>query len=286
MKCDDWQLLVEEYFDGELDPDMALKVRNHLDDCSSCSSLLRSLSVERAVYAGYQSDVEVAPKMWATVSRRIEASSSSAPPTNGFVSWLRNAVALPAFSARVTVALVLVAVVLTVVIMRYMSSPRGVDPQSAVSGVSQQPSGASQSSPATRDEVAVTSAQPSPPAASPAKEVGLKRDGSSTSGRYSKSSSANRETVSKTKDPSRLVREAEQKYLAAIAMLSRNVDRKRSRLDPATIAELDQALSSIDRTIAATRNAVRRHPDDPLAAQYMLTAYAKKVDVLRGLADY
>ena len=49
------------------------------------------------------------------------------------------------------VALVLVAVVLTVVIMRYMSSPRGVDPQSAVSGVSQQPSSASQSSPATRD---------------------------------------------------------------------------------------------------------------------------------------
>ena len=286
MNCADWQLLVEEYFDGELDPHMALKVRNHLDDCSSCSGLLRSLSVERSVYAGYQSDVEVAPEMWAAVSRRIEASSSSAPPINRFVSWLRNAVALPAFSAPVTVALVLVAVVLTVVIMRYMSSPRGVDSQSAVSEVSQRASSASQSSPATRDEVAVTSAQPSPPAASPVKEIGPKTHGSTTqSGRY-KSPSANRETIAKTKDPSRLVREAEQKYLAAIAMLSRNVDRKRSRLDPATIAELDQALSSIDRTIAATRNAVRRHPDDPLAAQYMLTAYAKKVDVLRGLADY
>lgn len=284
MKCDDWQLLVEEYFDGELEPDMVLKVRSHLDDCSSCSGLLRSLNVERSVYAGYQSEFEVAPEMWSAVSQRLEAASSTAPPINRFVSWLRNAVARPAFSAPVTAALVLVAVVLTVVIMRYMSSPSRVDPQRAVAENSQQASGTSQSSQTTADEVAVTSAQPSPAGASPAKESEPKRDGSKTAGHYSKSST--RETVDKTKDPSRLVREAEQKYLAAIAMLSRNVHRKRSRLDPATIAELEQALSSIDRTIAATRNAVRRHPDDPLAAQYMLTAYAKKVDVLRGLADY
>ena len=91
--------------------------------------------------------------------------------------------------------------------------------------------------------------------------------------------------VPKTKDPRRLVLEAEQKYLAAIAMLSRSVDRKRSRLNPATKAKLEQALSSIDRTIAATRKLVRRHPDDPVAAQYMLTAYAKKVDMLRELVD-
>jgi hypothetical protein len=69
-------------------------------------------------------------------------------------------------------------------------------------------------------------------------------------------------------------------------MLSRSVDRKRSRLNPATKAELEQALSSIDRTIAATRKLVHRHPDDPVAAQYMLTAYAKKVDMLRELVDY
>ena len=69
-------------------------------------------------------------------------------------------------------------------------------------------------------------------------------------------------------------------------MLSRSVDRKRSRLNPATEAELGQALSSIDRTIAATRKLVRQNPDDPVAAQYMLTAYAKKVAMLRELVDY
>ena len=42
----------------------------------------------------------------------------------------------------------------------------------------------------------------------------------------------------------------------------------------------------LDRTIADTRKAVRQHPDDPVAVQYMLTAYAKKVDVLREMVDY
>ena len=267
MKCNDWQILVEEYFDGELDTDMALKVRSHLDRCSTCSSVLKSLSVERTVYAGYKSDNEVRPEMWAAVSQRINAPSHSlpVPAIQRFGSWLRNAVALPAVSAPVTVGLVVVAVVLTVIVMRYMSSPSGIDPVAS----------------------APVEARLTLPPVEPIVENNAgKHDESTSDRRTSRSLSANRQSIAKPKDPSRLVREAEQKYLAAIAMLSRNVDRKRSRLDPATVAELDQALSSIDRTIAATRNAVRRHPDDPLAAQYMLTAYAKKVDVLRGLADY
>ena len=266
MNCDDWQLLVEEYFDGELDTDTASKVRSHLDDCSSCSGVLRSLTVERSIYGGYQSDIEVRPEMWAGITQRIDAlsASSSAPVIQRFSSWLRNLVALPPVSAPATVALVLVAVVLTVVIMRYMSSPQAVDP------------------------VAITPVEAGPtlPSVEPTVIKNAGKHGDSTDRRSSTSLTANRQNIAKLKDPSRLVREAEQKYLAAIAMLSRNVDRKRPRLDPATIAELEQALSSIDRTIAATRNAVRRHPDDPLAAQYMLTAYAKKVDVLRGFADY
>jgi hypothetical protein len=80
------------------------------------------------------------------------------------------------------------------------------------------------------------------------------------------------------------VNEAEQKYLAAIAMLSRNASRKRPQMDPLTLAKLDRAIASIDRTIAGTRKAVREHPDDPVAVQYMLTAYARKVDVLREMA--
>ena len=275
MNCEDWQLLVEEYFDGELDTHTALKVSHHLDDCPSCSTVLESLSTEQSVYANYGSDVEVSPELWAGVRRRIEAER---PPIQRSGSWLRKVLALPPVSAPVTVGLVVLAVALTVVMMRYLSSsPPRVVSESAVT------QGTPQATPEMQNEVAVVSPRKSEKPIF-AKDKVTKKDGLTNATRDRRSQSPSGD-VPKTKDPRRLVLEAEQKYLAAIAMLSRSVDRKRSRLNPATKAKLEQALSSIDRTIAATRKLVRRHPDDPVAAQYMLTAYAKKVDMLRELVD-
>jgi len=45
-------------------------------------------------------------------------------------------------------------------------------------------------------------------------------------------------------------------------------------------------LAAIDRTIADTREAVGQRPTDPEAVRYMLTAYAKKVEVLQEMASY
>lgn len=277
MNCEDWRLLVEEYFDGELDTGTALKVRHHLDDCPSCSAVFESLSAERSVYANYSADVEMSPELWTSVQRRIEAER---PPVQRSEPWLRKVFALPPVSGPVAVGLVVLAVVSTVAVMRYVtSSPPADVSQGAVT------QGIPQATPEVRNEVEVVSPGKSEKPIS-AKNNLTKKDGLSTANRDRRSEPQPGDNVPKTKDPRRLVLEAEQKYLAAIAMLSRSVDRKRSRLNPATKAELEQALSSIDRTIAATRKLVRRHPDDPVAAQYMLTAYAKKVDVLRELVDY
>jgi hypothetical protein len=85
-------------------------------------------------------------------------------------------------------------------------------------------------------------------------------------------------------DPDRLVREAEQKYLAAINLLSRDFKGQRERLDPETRTKFELALAQIDETVRATREAVRRNPGDPVALQYMLAAYSRKVDFLRDTA--
>jgi hypothetical protein len=87
----------------------------------------------------------------------------------------------------------------------------------------------------------------------------------------------------KQADPTQLIREAEQKYLAAISILSRDFNRHRSQIDPTVLARFDNALADIDRTIKETRRVVREHPDDPVALQYLLSAYAKKVDTLRDI---
>jgi hypothetical protein len=93
-----------------------------------------------------------------------------------------------------------------------------------------------------------------------------------------------RRQVASEPDPGQLVREAEQKYIAAIAILSRDVSKKRSGMDPMVAARFDAALGEIDKTIAETRRAVRSNPDDPIALQYMLSAYSKKVDTLREMS--
>jgi len=80
-----------------------------------------------------------------------------------------------------------------------------------------------------------------------------------------------------------LLRDAEVKYIKAIAILQNDFEKRRSKLDPKLVAKLEASLSSIDRTIAETRKAVRQNANDPIALQYMLTAYAKKVEVLRDI---
>ena len=69
-------------------------------------------------------------------------------------------------------------------------------------------------------------------------------------------------------------------------MLTRTVERRRSRLDAPTLARLEQSLHVADRSIADTRKVVRQHPADPVAVQYMLNAYSRKVDVLREMIGH
>jgi hypothetical protein len=99
-------------------------------------------------------------------------------------------------------------------------------------------------------------------------------------------SNARAEGFSDEESPEELVREAEQKYRAAIAILARDAKQRRTLLEPDVLARFDQTLAAVDRAIDETRRAARRQSDDPIAVQYMLAAYAKKVEVLREMAAY
>jgi hypothetical protein len=100
-----------------------------------------------------------------------------------------------------------------------------------------------------------------------------------------KKPAGSRPPVLETASADSLVREAEQRYVAAIRILERDVQTRRQRIDPETRARFDETLASIDRTIAETRKSARQHGNDPVAVQYMLSAYAKKVEVMREMAS-
>jgi DNA-binding transcriptional MerR regulator len=79
------------------------------------------------------------------------------------------------------------------------------------------------------------------------------------------------------------VRRAEREYIQAIQLLSEIVDRRMPSLDPALAVKFRKHLKAIDDNIAETRKAYYERPSDPELAQFMLSAYSKKVELLQQM---
>lgn len=277
MKCEECQTLIEDYVDGALNEKAGTLVSSHIAACSECASFREGVIREQAIYARYERDVEVTPVLWSSIEARIKQERAAEPA--GWLSRLREQMvgmfAAPRLSPALAFAIVVVAITVTVIVMTRLN-PGGREvannnanvavPDAGGSNVNRNPAppvtdgGASGSQVATADGPATQKATAVKPAV------------------------PRKSSVAPALTPTQLVREAEQKYLAAIAMLARDVNRKRSQLDPIMLARFDSALADIDRTIKDTRRVVRDNPEDPIALQYLLAAYSKKVDVLRGMS--
>jgi len=83
-----------------------------------------------------------------------------------------------------------------------------------------------------------------------------------------------------------VVRRAEQQYLSAIEILSRDIKRRRAVISPALLTQLERAVSEVDRNIAATQKVAREQPRDPVAVQYLALAYEKKIELLREVTSW
>jgi hypothetical protein len=81
-----------------------------------------------------------------------------------------------------------------------------------------------------------------------------------------------------------VARRAEQQYLSAIEILSRDIKSRRTIISPALRSQLETALADVDRNIAATRRVAREQPRDPVAVQYLALAYEKKIELLREVS--
>jgi hypothetical protein len=268
--------------------------------CRLCANVYAGLEREQELYLQYECEAQASPAFWDNVmTRSAQGNSTQAfQSLNGLRGWL-SGFSTPRFSPSLTALLVLVAIGLTIGVMRYVNSGER-SPAPAVS-VSQnreahvplpttlpetgiKPADETQGNEATGEgSKTLVKEQPQIERSSIARKDKLMLAASAENGER-----LNRQPQAKGHKltPDELVREAEQKYVAAIAMLSRDVNSRRSRLDPKMAARFEQTLAAVERTINDTRRAVREHPGDPVAAQYMLTAYAKKVDVLREMASF
>ena len=308
MKCEECLPLLDLYSDGELPGRDSDSVAAHLAVCAACAGRLQSLRDEQALYLSYECDAAESPEFWDGVLSQIRADGGAGiragkPRAPLAAAWHRRrlapllaALSAPRFSPTLVAALLLAAVGLTAAVTLYLA-PREQTPgpsaevrrdDAATAGgdgatIRTPPESPAPTRPATpaRDtreaERAAADRHEGP------RSVAVKgRPAHADDSKHTRPAhlSAPHEPA-----PDRLVREAEQKYLAAIRILSRDVAGRRTRMDPDALARFERTLGVIDKSIAETRAAARRHPRDPLAVQYMLTAYAKKVEVLREMAQ-
>jgi hypothetical protein len=234
------------------------------------------------MYVGYQRGIEVSPALWTSVKAGIEKEKAgrSARPWSRLRAWFGDGLRTPLMSPAWVAALVLVAVGITVLVMVYINGRTPGNKE-----IARQGTGTTQPAPLPDSGTGHDTTPPQPIA--PGRESAPPSSPGIAKTIEPKPVRPQPRTSPATPAPptaAELVLQAEEKYLAAIAMLSRDIDKNRSQLDPATTARFEEALKSINRTIADTRRAVREHPGDPVAAQYMLMAYAEKVDVLKEMA--
>jgi hypothetical protein len=78
----------------------------------------------------------------------------------------------------------------------------------------------------------------------------------------------------------------ERSYLKTIAALDSTIKSNNNRpMRPELRAEYERNLAVVDRALAATRNAAKKNPNDPDAAEFMFNAYQSKVELLNTVAD-
>lgn len=301
MNCKECLAVMEEYLDQELGQRTSDAVATHLASCKECAPKYEELKDEQQVYALYQREIELTPALWNGVEARLEKERREQAATpqrrRNLRDWFAGAFGGPRLSPALTVALVLLAIGITVAVMKYVNSHPGAARKEIASqngtpgGVGTSTGPAKTGTPQDKKGVdagtdgGTTESEP---------DVARGADGGAedqpgvvqATDRKDAKRPGQKLYTNGAQSPDQLVREAEQKYLTAIAILARDVNRRRSRLDPEVIARFDQTLAAIDRSIAETRRAVRAQPDDPVAVQYMLTAYAKKVEVLKEIASY
>lgn len=286
MKCDECKTLIDDYAYGELDEKASAKVAAHLSGCAGCSAIYAQLESELEIYMRYEREVEVTPALWAAVEARIK--EEKAAPNKSWLALVgerfKELFHAPRLSPAFAAAMVVIAIGATVLVTTLVNKPNGNQNGGQVASqnanTSEQPTIAQ----GNRNVNAAPPQTAEPESTEQVDKDEPKNTDNRTDVEKEKAAPLQKQQFARATPPSadQLVREAEQKYLAAISLLERDV--KKSKLDPSVRARFDVALADIDRTIQETRQVARKNPNDAVAAQYLLGAYSKKVDVLREMS--
>ena len=284
MKCEDWLGMMEEAADGEINAQDLLRLEEHLKSCQKCALQYHEIQREMKLFAGYERDLRSTSELWDGVLVKIrEERKEHRFSLTKFKQWWTAHFEGFRLSPVLTAALVLISIAGTIVVMKYRDLRFNGAARDIVM-LPRQPLRQSPSeSPSKADVEERNLASKLRSSGASPENMGVPQG--SIQGNRPPGVSSRARTASRQPSVEQLVREAENKYLTAIAMLEKDFRRKSSHLDPSVRTRLEETIAAIDHSIEETRLVVNKNPEDPVAVQYMLTAYAKKVEVLKELAN-
>lgn len=281
--------ILQAYFDGELSSEMTESVAGHLASCLVCTQVARELEAESVLLSE-----ALAPEFAMSVPserlrHRLDAALAGirvvqpVASKSGIGAWFGSIAEFFTLSpqrafgyAGLAAGIVIVTIIGVSQFKRTFinnTNNAGIvsmnNANNAVGATSPLPTPAA--SPERRETVAVNQ-EPAPPV--------KKRPSNRHAGIPNQS-------LLSSQEPKFKLLPGERSYLKTIAALDTTIKAENDTkpMRPSLQVEYQRNLAMVDRAIAATRNAAKKNPNDPDAAEFMFAAYQSKVDLLNQVAD-
>jgi Putative zinc-finger len=282
MSCEFCRSELEDFLYGELSESRASEIRAHLAGCGACASARDDLERENELFARYyeQTASEPSAAMWEAIRERIRVEALPSYEREDAGGWFSGLAASGAFawlfrpSILRQAAFSLLLIALTVAVTTWVLK-RGKDGDRAGDRIveKKETPAPSQSPPDTTTPLPV----PSPTMPSPKRSREAIRRVVPPVKRISDQELINQQIGQQ-------IARAEREYRSAIRLLDSAIAKRKEGFDPELIRQYESSLALIDSSIAASRRALRERPNDLAAGQFLLAAYARKVELMQDFS--
>lgn len=291
MKCEACLGMMDELIEGDVDGSLAREATAHIAMCAACSRLYANLRSEQELFRQYLLEVAPTPALWANL--RLEMEKEKVTRGSQAQFWLRRWLAISFGGLNVTgqtaTTLVLITIGLAIGIMIWRTTIETPKHQARNPDVGVQPSSEINREGKHRDPD-ITDRQGAADADQKKTQLFSTEGGKKGSAIHvSAAGGTGRRKFGRSPvvpTVAQVALRVEQQYLSAIEILSRDIKRRRTVISPALLSHLETVLAEVDRNIAATRRVARAQPRDPVAVQYLASAYENKVDLLREVTSW
>jgi Putative zinc-finger len=293
--------LIQSYADGELSIETMEAVATHTASCAACALAVREAEAETAIITS-----AFAPEMslsvpTARLRQRLDAAIVELQPppplraveNSGWRAWLGSLFTPSSFAPRQAIgfaslaAVVAFAVIFSVVHLKNSGSEYAREVKSGVSIAFSIPEVKVRETEAPDSVVGTKDVDYTPVKviAKRARPRVLRNREEVVAPLVAKKDSAPKQPAAPPAKDALLP--GERSYLTAIASLTTNLEAGGDGrgLKPSLRVEYERNLAVVDQAIEATRSAARSNPNDDDAANFLLTAYQSKVDLLNTVAD-